>query len=455
MLTSHLSKVSEISDSYICACTDASYSTDMHYFISDDFSDNHGSGFESVEGIAAAICGPDDCGERTYHQAKVRLISCSGEKYKDVTSNVDTHNCVNHDACEIKCLNTGQLDGDPVIVPSDQGVNIQCYEPATNNLITMFSYDATPQGTCSSNVCSDTMYRSCSYETIVDNEGWGTREIVTGTDNKNISFTHNPVDGEIFRLGTELSLQGENTIKYDTRTNGQVGCPSPSDYTVPDLKYTKKSVYKYTQTVTQVNNNDVTCVPVPDKTLVKYTIEDDETACPKDCMYYWETDDSGYPIYGDCTSTCRETATSSVTKTQNYLTRGGNSVGNSTCSAPTLDDLVLHSVDCGDIPLCCTPNDGTWGPYMYNGTNYGHDGDCPSCTDDGNLFELTRLTTGRITCNSTTGVADTRTQGEETKKCNPKICGEEVPGTSEYTDCIQELDSEQKQDVIKCTTLQV
>lgn len=408
-------------DEFACECTENNYSNEMHYFINDDFSDNNGSGFDSVEGI----CGPNDCGERTYHQAKVRLISCYGEKYKDVTSNVGTHNCVNHDACRRKCLKTGQIDGDPVIVPSDQGIHIQCYAPVTNDEINKFSYDET-LGTCSSNDCSDMMYGSCPYQSIGDNEGWGTREIVTGTDNKNNSFNHNPVDGEIFRLvDTKLSRDGNTntiTINYDTRTNGQEGCPDPSDHTVPDTNYTKKSVYKYTRTVTQ--NDDGVCVQVPDKKQVKYTIEEDDPPCPKDCVYYWETDGSGNPTYGDCSSTCRETSTTSVTKTQNFSTREGNSAGNSTCPTPTQDELNLHTVNCENIPLCCTPNDGTWGDY----------GDCPSCTTDGDPFTLTRSTTGRITCDPATGVAD-NTQDEQTKECNPNICGAEVPDTSEYSDC--------------------
>jgi hypothetical protein len=73
---------------------------------------------------------------------------------------------------------------------------------------------------------------------------------------------------------------------------------------------------------------------------------------------------------------------------------------------------------------------------MYNGSNYEHNGNCPSCTDDGNPFELTRLTTGRITCDSLTGVADTITQGKHTKPCTPNKCDSEVPDTSIYTNCI-------------------
>ena len=415
-------------DEFACECTEDNYSSEMHYFINDDFSDNNGSGFESVEGI----CGSNDCGERTYHHAKVRLISCYGEKYKDVTSNVGTHNCVNHDACRRKCLNTGKIDGDPVIVPPDQGVHIQCYTPITNEEIDKFSYDET-QGTCSPNDCSDTMYEMCPYQSINDNDGWGTKELVTGTDNKNTSFNHDPAVGEIFSLGTGLSRNGNtNTINYDTRTDEQEGCPNPSDHTVPDNHYTKKSVYKYTRTVTQ--EDDGICIPVPDKKQVKYAIEEDDTPCPKNCVYYWETDGSGNPVYGDCSNTCRQTATSSVTKTQNYLIREGNSVGNSTCPTPTSAELDLHTENCDSIPLCCTPNDGTWGNYMYNGTSYGANGDCPSCTDDGLSFRLTRSNIGKITCDPTTGVADTRIQ-EETRECNPNRCGGEVPSTSIYSEC--------------------
>lgn len=410
--------ISEETNEFTCQCTENNYSSDMHYFINDDFSDNNGSGFESVEDI----CGPNDCGERTYHQAKVRLISCYGEKYKDVTSNVGTYNCIKHAACRRKCLNIGQIDGEPIIVPNDQN-NIQCYAPVTNDQINKFSYDET-LGTCSSNDCSDTLYGGCPYQSIGDNDGWGTREIVTGTDNKNNSFNHNPVDGEIFRLvDTELLRDGNtNTINYDTRTDEQEGCPDRSDHTVPDTNYTKKSVYKYTRTVTQ--DNDGVCVQVPDKKQVKYTIENDDTPCPKDCVYYWETDSNGNPIYGDCSSNCREMSTSSVTKTQNYLTRQGNSVSNSTCPTPTQDELDSHTVTCESIPLCCNPNDGIWGDYD----------DCPLCTTDGVPFTLTRSTTGRITCDPATGVAD-YTENEQTKSCNPNICGSEVPGTSGYSDC--------------------
>lgn len=416
-------------DEFACECTENNYSSELHYFINDDFLDNNGSGFETVEGI----CGPDDCGERSYHQAKVRLISCYGEKYKDVTSNVGTHNCVNHDACRRKCLNTGEIDGEPVIIPPDQGIHIQCYAPITNEEIDKFSYDEI-EGTCSLNNCSDTMYGSCPYQSIGDNDGWETTgEIVSGTNNKNDSFNHNSGDEEIFSLGTGLSRNGNtNTINYDTTTDGQAGCPDPRDSAVPDNRYTKKSVYKYTRKVTQ--ENDGVCIQVPDKIQVKYTIEENDTPCPKDCVYYWETDGSGNPVYGDCSSTCRETDTSSVTKTQNYSTREGNLVGNSTCPTPTPAELNLHTENCEGVPLCCTQKDGTWGDYIYNGTNYGAAGDCPSCTDDGNPFTLTGTTTGKITCDPTTGVENT-TQDERTKVCNPNTCGEEVPDSSSYSDC--------------------
>ena len=426
--------VSEETEDYTCECTENNYSSEMRYFIKNDFSDNDGSGFETVEGI----CSSNDCGERSYHQANVRLIPCFGDKYKNVTSNVGTYNCVDHDACRRKCLNTGKIDGEPVIVPPDQGIHIQCYAPITNEVIDKFSYDDV-SGTCSSNDCSDTHHNTCSYQIIGDDQGW-TREIVSGTTNNEGTFAHNPDSEEIFgSLATGLSQEeNTNTINYDTRTNGQVGCPDPSDHTVPDTNYTKKSVYKYTRTVTQ--NDDGVCVPVPDKTQVKYTIEEDNTPCPMNCVYYWETDGSGNPVYGDCSSTCRETITTSVTKTQNYSTRAGNSAGNSICATPTETELDSHTINCEDIPLCCTPKYGTWGDYMYGTTNYGSNGDCPSCTSDGNSFTLTRSTTGRITCDSTTGVAD-KTEGEETKTCNPNKCGDEVPDSSSGFECLAAANS--------------
>jgi hypothetical protein len=427
MLTSHLSTVSESTESYICNCTDASYSTSMHYFISDYFSDNNGDGFETIEGI----CGSNDCGVKRYHQANVRLNACNGDRYKNVASNIGSSNCVNEEACRRKCLNTGQLDGDPVVVPYTDTAPITCYAPVTNEEINRFSYYGTDPNTCSSNVCSDTEYGNCSYQVLNANDGWGTKEIVLGTDNKNYRFIHNSVDGEIFNLGTGLSRnENENTINYDTRTEEQVGCPDSSDHTVSSNLYTKKSVYKYTRAIKQVD--DDTCFPVSEKSQVKYTIEEDDTPCPKDCVYYWETDVSGYPVYGDCSSICKDTNDSVVKKTQKYVNRDGNSAGESTCPSPNSTELGLHTIYCDNIPLCCTPNDGIWGHYMYNNVSYGVDGVCPLCTFDGKSFDLTRTTTGKVTCHPITGVADTTKQSEDTKTCTPppNTCGAEVPGTS-------------------------
>lgn len=422
-VTSTAPPVSDTTNEFTCECTDSNYSSEMRYFINDDLSDNTGLGVETVEGI----CGPNDCGERSYHQAKVRLVSCYGDKHKDVTSNVGTFNCVNPDACRRKCLNNGFIDGEPVVVP-ETDIPITCFAPATNEEINKFTYE---MGTCSSNDCSDTQYGSCLYQDLGANAGWGTGEIVPGTDNKESTLNHNP-DEEIFELGTGLSQSG-HLINYDTRTDGQVGCPDSSDHTIPDNRYMKKSVYKYARTVSQVD--DGICIPVPDKIQVKYTIENEADPCPKDCVYYWETDGSGTPVWGDCSSTCRDTSATIVTQTQNYLIREGNSVGNSTCPTPSQSELDSHTQNCTGLPLCCTPNAGTWGNYMHNGTDYGSAGDCPSCTNDGNSITLTRTTSGKVTCDPATGIADTTTQDENMKICNPNRCGDEVPGTSGYSGC--------------------
>lgn len=84
---------------------------------------------------------------------------------------------------------------------------------------------------------------------------------------------------------------------------------------------------------------------------------------------------------------------------------------------------------------CCTPNDGTWGPWIdsSDGSSYGN-ANTPTCPTDlcnGNTIDLTRTTTDRVTC--VNGVTN-NAQETETHTCSANASPSDG-SISNWSDC--------------------